>query len=68
MNRVIDIFRSICEKNGDTITRDLFRKNLELKRMEESFQLDMRALLPKDLSWNFEEAFGYVQEMIISKI
>lgn len=50
------------------ISKELFQKNLELKRQNRDFQIDMNAILPHEINWNFEEAFDMVQDKIISKI
>ncbi len=59
----------------------MFLKNLELKRLNKDFQLDMNILLPQGgfpygfpitfdepTNWNFDEAFEYVTSEIINRI
>jgi hypothetical protein len=43
-------------------------KNLELKRNHQAFQSDMHVLLPIGLNWNFEEAYQFVVDNVISKL
>ena len=45
-----------------------FLKNLELKRNHQAFQSDMHALLPVGLNWNFEEAYQFVVDNVISRL
>lgn len=65
---VFDIFRKYCEHGGTPIPGNVFYKNMEQKRMNTDFQIDMTPLLPEGISWNFDEAFEFVQCAIISKI
>ena len=48
--------------------RELFQKNLDLKKLNRDFQTDMNVLLSPAVNWNFDEAFDFVQNNIISKI
>lgn len=68
INKVIEIFGQYCMHNNTMITKDEFIKNLELKRNNENFHLDMNSLLPFDANWNFEEAYEHVIENIINKL
>lgn len=64
----IEIFQKYCNHDGNSITRDLFHKNMILKRSNNDFQFDMDVLLPHSMRWDFNAAFDYVQKAIISKI
>lgn len=68
IDQVLDIFKKYCEKDGILISKELFQKNMELKRLNKDFQIDMHVLLPHQTHWNFEEAFAFVQTHIISRI
>jgi predicted nucleotidyltransferase component of viral defense system len=68
LDKVISIFQQYCDKDGNVITGKLFISNMELKRQEEDFQTDMRALLPENEKWDFNEAFDFVMEKVISKL
>ena len=60
--------------------KEIFEKNLELKRLNKDFKIDMNVLLsnqfppynvpfiPGQDNWNFDEAFEYVMQKIIIKI
>jgi len=67
-NLAIEIFQKYCDNDGNRITRDLFHKNMELKRTNSDFQFDMDVLLPHNIQWEFDKAFEYVQNTIISRI
>jgi len=68
IEQVIDIFQKYCVHDGTPISRQLFQKNMEDKRLNKDFQADMNVLLPHKTNWNFGEAFEFIQETIISKI
>ncbi len=68
INQVINIFQQYCVKGNIIISKELFQKNMELKRLSQDFQLDMNVLLPHQTDWNFEEAFELVHTQIINKI
>jgi len=67
-DKVVDIFTQYCASNGIKISSEEFMKNLEMKKTNPYFQLDMNALLPLELNWNFEEAFDYITQNIISRL
>ncbi len=67
-SKMINIFHKYCINDKRVISKDLFLENVELKRFNQDFQNDMNALLPKNVGWNFEEAFEYVLNNIIHKI
>lgn len=66
--QVIEIFQKYCLREGIIISKELFQKNLELKRLNKDFQVDMNVLLPHQNNWNFAEAFELVQNHIISRL
>ena len=79
IDECLKIFKKYCDHGGLKISKDLFLKNLELKRLNKDFQLDMNILLPhqptpysvpfpNQTNWNFEEAFEYVKSEIINRI
>lgn len=68
LDRVLEIFSKYCANAGTNIRGDEFLKNLTLKKHHLDFQSDMRALLPIELNWNFEEAYQFVVEKIVSKL
>lgn len=68
VNKVIDIFQKYCANDGILISKELFQKNIELKRLNKDFQIDMNILLPHQVRWSFDEAFDFVQTHIISQI
>ena len=68
IDKSIQIFKKYCEKDEVIISEKMFRKNLELKRLNPDFRSDMNQLLPDGTIWNFDEAFEYVARELISKI
>ena len=68
VDRVFEIFKKYCVNDNYHFSRDEFLKNLELKRNHQAFQSDMHALLPIGLNWNFEEAYQFVINKVISKL
>lgn len=68
LDRVIDIFAQYCKNDNVAITRDEFIKNLELKKDNQDFQLDMGFLLPQYRDWDYKEAYQFVIENIIEKL
>ncbi len=68
LNQVCDIFSKYCKHNGVQISREEFIKNLEQKKNNRDFLMDMHILLPSKLDWDFEQAFQYVIENVISKL
>ena len=50
------------------ITRDEFIKNLELKKDNQGFQLDMDFLLPQYRDWDYKKAYQFVIDNIIEKL
>lgn len=68
LNRVFDIFSQYCTYNDVKITGEEFLKNLELKKNHRDFNMDMSVLLPSKLHWNFDEAFQFVVDKVISRL
>ncbi len=68
INQTITIFQAYCQHNGTHITGKQFHQNMLLKRATEDFGTDMELLLPESTNWDFNEAFEYVLNNIITKI
>lgn len=68
VDQVIHIFLKYCMAEDNHITKELFQKNMETKRLNKDFQIDMEVLLPHQMNWNFDEAFDYVQNNIVGQI
>ncbi len=68
LNRVFDIFAKYCAYNGMKISREEFIKNLEQKKDNRDFHVDMSLLLPSKLHWNFDEAYQFVVDNVISRL
>ncbi len=68
IEQTVEIFRKYCTHNNTSISRELFQKNMDLKRLDTDFQLDMHPLLPHKAHWNFDEAFEFVQKQVISNL
>lgn len=65
---VLEVFKKYCKFEGKSIPKDLFHNNMQLKRLNKDFQIDMNILLPHTIQWNFDDAFAFVQNSIISKL
>ncbi|HJN37519.1 MAG TPA: nucleotidyl transferase AbiEii/AbiGii toxin family protein [Gammaproteobacteria bacterium] len=68
LDRVIDIFAKYCKNDNVAITRDEFIKNLELKKDNQDFQLDMDFLLPQYRDWDYKKAYQFVIENVLEKL
>lgn len=68
LDQVVDIFDKYCTHDGIKISGEAFIKNLDLKKTNPYFQFDMNTLLPVELNWNFEEAYQFVVDNVISKL
>ena len=68
LNRVFDIFSKYCAYNDVQISREEFIKNLDQKKDNRDFHVDMSLLLPSKLHWNFDEAYQFVVANVISKL
>lgn len=68
LNQVFDIFAKYCTYNGMKISREEFIKNLAQKKDNRDFHVDMSLLLPSKLHWNFDEAYQFVVDNVISRL
>ena len=68
LDRVIDIFSKYCANENLNITSNEFLKNLKLKKDNQDFQLDMDFLLPSKLEWDFNKAYQFVLDNVVSKL
>ncbi|KTD56704.1 hypothetical protein Lsan_2864 [Legionella santicrucis] len=68
LNRVFDIFSKYCTYNNVKVTSEEFLKNLELKKNHRDFHMDMSVLLPSKLHWDFDEAYQFVVDNVISRL
>jgi predicted nucleotidyltransferase component of viral defense system len=68
LNRVFDIFAKYCAYNDVQISREEFIKNLEQKKDNRDFHVDISLLLPSKLHWNFDEAYQFVIDNVISRL
>lgn len=68
IDKVIQIFHKYCQNDRITITKELFHSNMMQKRHNKDFQIDMHVLLPHHILWDFEEAFEFVLNNVVSRI
>ena len=68
LGRVFEIFEEYWSKDGLYFTKDEFLKNLESKRNHRGFQSDIHAFLLAESKWNFDEAYQFVVDNVISKL
>lgn len=68
LNQVFDILSKYCTYNDMKISQEEFIKNLEQKKKHRDFHTDMSILLPSNLHWDFEEAYQFVVDKVISRL
>lgn len=68
LDRVVEIFSKYCANDGIIIRAEEFYNNLVMKRTHPDFLSDMSVLLPVTVNWNFEEAYQFVLNKIVSKL
>ncbi len=68
IKQVVEIFKKYCAKDSIDISTELFRKNMLIKKLNKDFQVDMNVLFSHQTSWNFDEAFEFVLDVIISQL
>lgn len=68
VDETIKIFKKYCEWEGISVSQTMFQNNLDLKKLNRDFRVDMDVLLPHKLEWNFNEAFEFVLEKIVQKL
>lgn len=68
LNHVFEIFFKYCVYNDIKISREEFIKNLEHKKNNRDFRIDMNVLLSSKLQWDFEEAYQFVMDKVISTL
>lgn len=65
---VVNIFAKYCDYNKVKILGEEFIRNLEQKKDNRDFRSDMNILLPSKLGWNFDEAYQFVLDNVISRL
>lgn len=68
IERVIYIFDKYCLNDGIEISREAFVKNLQLKKQNSDFKLDMDFLLSENRDWDFDKAYQFVVDKVISRL
>jgi predicted nucleotidyltransferase component of viral defense system len=68
IDNMLSIFKKYCENDGTPISGKEFMQNLKLKKSHPDFQVDMHVLLPVHLKWDFEVAYQFVIDKIISRL
>jgi predicted nucleotidyltransferase component of viral defense system len=66
LDKVFDIFSEYNVYNNVKISGEDFMKNIELKKNHRDFHMDMRVLLSSKLHWDFDEAYQFVLDNVIS--
>ena len=64
----MQILSKYCTYNDVKVTGKEFLKNLELKKDHRDFHMDMSVLLPSKLHWDFDEAYQFVVDNVISRL
>ncbi len=65
---VIACFLKYMKHGGFPISRALFEQNLMGKRNDERFNADIEPLLTAGVDWNFDQAFDFIMETLITRI
>ncbi len=68
INKVIDIWKTYMEKEGNSVNRKTFHLNREEKMEDELFKGDMKGLLRPDFKYKQEEAFDFFIKNYFTKI
>jgi predicted nucleotidyltransferase component of viral defense system len=68
IDETIRIFRKYCEWEGINVSQTMFQNNLDLKKLNRDFRVDMDVLLPYKIEWDFDKAFEFVSEKIVQKL
>ena len=68
LDRVVEIFAKYCDNDGLKISGEEFIKNLEFKKQNKDFKLDVDFLLPQNRGWDFEKAYQFVLKNVVSRL
>lgn len=68
VNETMRLFEQYCEHNNEIITRALFEKNFENKKIHADFIADMDNLLAAGNDWNFEDAVFKIEKEILPRL
>ncbi len=68
INNVISCFQHYMHKEGHTVTRAQFEKNLDEKRHTPDFRDDVIPLLRSAIEWDFDQAMNKILIAMISKL
>lgn len=66
--RLVEVFQRYMAEGGHAITRALFEQNLEEKRRQEVFRVDMAPLLRTGVVWDPEAALERVLTRVIARL
>lgn len=65
---VVHCFLKYMEKEGKTVSRAQFERNLHGKRNDPDFRIDIDPLLRPSIKWDFDEAMDSILNTFISQI
>lgn len=68
IGNLISCFQHYMRKEGHTVTRAQFEKNLDDKRRKPDFRDDVSPLLHSSIEWNFDQAMNEILHTLISKL
>lgn len=68
LDKVFDVFSKYNIYNNVKVSCEEFLKNIELKKNHRDFHMDMSVLLPSKLHWDFDEAYQFVLDNVISRL
>lgn len=68
IDSVVQIFLAYLEHEGLKINQMLFTENMICKKNNSDFVLDMHMLLSIDTEWEFEKAFQFVKNILLTRL
>lgn len=66
--KIIYAFQIYMRSSGQNVTRAMFEENMFQKYHDPQFTGDISPLLCSDVQWNFDEAYTYIMNTLISKL
>jgi predicted nucleotidyltransferase component of viral defense system len=66
--KIVGIFKQYMAREGLTIEKTFYEKNLTKKMTHPGFISDIRPLVPADINYNIQEAYALILNRIINRI
>src|SRR5690606_15114245 len=68
VEKVIEAFKHYMSEEGNTVTRKEFLENMEKKIEDADFTGDMNGLLRSGITYDINDAYGFVKANLLEKI